>query len=68
MKILRRPEVVARTGLSATTIREREAAGTFPARVILGPFSVGWIEEEIDAWIKSLPRAAKAPRSPAAEQ
>jgi prophage regulatory protein len=33
-----------------------EAAGQFPARVQLGGCSVGWIEGEVDEWIRSRPR------------
>ncbi len=54
--ILRFPEVARRTGISRTTIWRRERANDFPRRVILGPNSTGWIEEEIDQWIASRPR------------
>ena len=53
MKILRKPGVLAKTGLSYPTIWRYIQAGTFPQQIELGPNSVGWIEEEIDAWIKS---------------
>jgi prophage regulatory protein len=53
MKILRKPELVAKTGQSYPTTYRQIQAGTFPQPVQLGPNSVGWIEEEIDAWIKS---------------
>jgi prophage regulatory protein len=56
MNILRKPAVLAKTGLSYPTIYRHIQAGTFPQQVELGPNSVGWIEEEIDAWIKSRPR------------
>lgn len=65
--ILRRPEVMRRTGLSKTGIWLKEKAGTFPQRVVLGPNSVGWREDEVEAWITARERAAAAPRSPAAE-
>jgi prophage regulatory protein len=68
VKILRRHEVVDRTRLSRDTIRRREHAGTFPRRVKLGPNSVGWIEEEVDAWIASRPRGTVCLESPAALQ
>jgi prophage regulatory protein len=29
------------------------AEGTFPKPVKLGPKAVGWVEEEIDAWIRA---------------
>jgi prophage regulatory protein len=53
MKFLRRNEVCERTGLSYPTIWRRERAGAFPARRSLGPNSVGWLEHEVDKWIKS---------------
>jgi predicted DNA-binding transcriptional regulator AlpA len=33
-----------------------EAAGEFPARVQLGKATVRWVESEVDAWARSLPR------------
>ncbi len=56
MKILRKPAMLAKTGQSYPTIYRQIQAGTFPQPVQLGPNSVGWIEEEVDAWIKSRPR------------
>jgi prophage regulatory protein len=56
MKILRRAEIVDRSGLSFPTIWRKIQAGTFPKPVQLGPNSVGWVEEEFEAWAKSLPR------------
>jgi prophage regulatory protein len=49
--ILRLRHVVARTGLSRSTIYERIQAGEFPAQVSLGARAVGWLEADIDAWI-----------------
>lgn len=49
--ILRLPEVKACTGLSRSTIYLRIAGGTFPAPISLGGRAVGWIEEEVDAWL-----------------
>lgn len=56
MKILRRPAVIDRSGLSYPTIWRKIQAGTFPQPVQLGPNSVGWLEEEVDAWIASRKR------------
>ncbi|WP_019568713.1 AlpA family transcriptional regulator [Thioalkalivibrio sp. ALMg13-2] len=51
-RILRLPSVKARTGLSRSTIYLRIAEGSFPAPIPLGGRAVGWIEEEVDNWIK----------------
>ena len=53
LSILRRKQVEARTGLARSTIYERIKAGTFPAPISLGEKSVGWIEAEIDAWLRT---------------
>jgi len=52
VRFLRLPEVMARTGLSRSTIYVRLAEGRFPRPVRLGPRAVGWIESEIDAWMQ----------------
>lgn len=46
--ILRLPAVQARTGLSRSTICARAAQGSFPEPVCV----VGWIQGEVDAWIR----------------
>ncbi|SFP62503.1 transcriptional regulator, AlpA family [Sphingomonas rubra] len=51
-RLLRFPEVHNRTGLSESTIRRREARGTFPGRVALGPRLVGWYESDVVAWVR----------------
>ena len=52
-RILRLPEVLARVGLSRSTVYQLMAAGDFPASVRLTPNSVGWRRDDIDAWIAS---------------
>ena len=60
--IIRKPRVTAKTGCSGRTVDRLEAAGKFPQRVQLGVNSVGWYEDEVDAWIESRPRGlAPAP-------
>ncbi|WP_404713162.1 helix-turn-helix transcriptional regulator [Sphingomonas sp. MMS24-J13] len=46
--LLRIKQVRARTGFSTATIYRREAAGTFPPRVRMGPRMVGWYESDIN--------------------
>jgi prophage regulatory protein len=55
--IIRLPAVMAKTGLSTSTIWRYEKAGDFPRRVQLGPNSVGWVVEEVDAWLEQRGRA-----------
>jgi prophage regulatory protein len=50
--ILRLPAVKASVGLSRSTIYLRIAEGTFPKPVSLGGRAVGWLQAEIDAWMK----------------
>jgi prophage regulatory protein len=51
--ILRRKQVVDRTGICLSSIYNFIAAGTFPKPISLGSRSVGWLENEIDEWILS---------------
>ena len=51
--ILRLPAVKARTGLSRSTIYLRLSQGTFPKKVSLGPRSIGFVESEVEDWIKA---------------
>lgn len=53
LTVLRRKQVEIRTGLSRSTIYARIAEGKFPRPIDLGGRAVGWIEAEIDAWLKS---------------
>jgi len=50
-RLLRIAEVVARTGLSKTTIWRLETAQKFPRRVRLSARATGWREFEVSDWI-----------------
>ena len=69
-RMLRVPEVLARTGLSRTTIWRRIRAGTFPAPIELGENSIGWPASAITEWLEDRPRrtydAETAPEAGAA--
>ena len=52
VRFLRLPEVLVRTGLSRSTIYVRLDQGRFPRPVSLGGRAVGWIEAEVDEWIR----------------
>ena len=51
VRFLRLPEVLARTGLSRSTVYVRLEQGRFPRPVSLGARAVGWIESEVDEWM-----------------
>ncbi len=62
-RVIRRPDVIRKTGLSRTTIHNLETAGSFPAHFLLTPRCAVWDEAEIDAWIASR-RVAPAAGAP----
>ena len=53
LSILRRKQVEERTGLSRSTIYLRIQEGSFPKPISLGERAVGWLENEIEAWLVS---------------
>ncbi len=50
-RIMRKPELFSKIGLSDATIWRMERTGKFPRRINLGGNSVGWFNAEIDAWL-----------------
>jgi len=51
MKVLRMKDVIAKLGLSRSTIYNLINAGDFPPSFRLHKQSVGWLESDIDEWI-----------------
>ncbi len=51
-RVLRKPEVLLRVGLSDPSIWRRERLGQFPKRISLGGKSVGWLASEINTWLE----------------
>ncbi|MGN5161330.1 helix-turn-helix transcriptional regulator [Aeromonas dhakensis] len=57
LTILRRKQVEARTGLSRSTIYAKlrpnlkRPRDYFPKPVSVGAKAVGWVEEEVEAWL-----------------
>ena len=49
-RLLRRPEVENRTGLSRARIYEKMDEGDFPRPVKIGVRAVAWVESEIVDW------------------
>ena len=52
-RILRLREVLARTGLSRSTLYRKLDDGTFPQRVHISRRCIGWHESTIDTWIQN---------------
>jgi len=50
-RIIRLKTVLARTGLSRSTIYRKIAEGTFPARLKISTNGTGWHESDINRWI-----------------
>lgn len=53
MRILKRPAVEAKAGLSRNHLYSQISEGRFPKPVRIGRKAVGWVESEVDAWIKA---------------
>ncbi|MDO6525368.1 AlpA family phage regulatory protein [Motilimonas sp. 1_MG-2023] len=53
-KIIRRPEVLAKTGFSKSTLYNRIKAGLFPLPISLGARAVGFVECECDKVIQAM--------------
>ena len=62
--IVRPKDLVEKTGLSRSTLRRMELAGTLPPRVKLGEYCVGWHSSDVDAWLNSLPLAQQVGDQP----
>lgn len=52
-RLLRRPEVEARTGLSRSTLYDWMKRGEFPQPVKLGARLVAWKESDVSEWLES---------------
>jgi prophage regulatory protein len=53
-QILRLPAVKQQTGLSRSTLYKLVSLGRFPKQIDLGGGrAVGWLESDVQAWIKS---------------
>ncbi len=53
LKILRRPQVESLTGMSRSSIYAMMADGTFPKPIRLTARAVGWVEDEVQEWLKT---------------
>ncbi len=60
-RMVRVTEILARLGVSRTTLWRKIRRGEFPALVQLGPNSCGLPEPELDQYLADLPRVRYAP-------
>ena len=51
LKILKRPDVQAMTGLGRSSIYAMMDTGNFPKQIKLAERSVGWLENEVQDWL-----------------
>lgn len=51
--ILRKHELRKATGLSDSTVWRLEQAGQFPRRIKLSKSAVGWLQSQVDLWLKN---------------
>jgi prophage regulatory protein len=65
-RIIRKPELFNKIGLSDASVWRMEKKGTFPKRISLGGNSCGWLSTEIEAWLadKALNRLGNTCRRP----
>ncbi|MFA7279051.1 MAG: AlpA family transcriptional regulator [Sterolibacterium sp.] len=57
--VLRLHAVIARTGLSRSTIYSKVKQGEFPPPINLGVRAVGWLDSEVDSWLESRVQASR---------
>ncbi len=50
-RIIRLKAVLARTGLSRSTLYRKIGDGTFPRQIPISAHGAGWYESAIDRWI-----------------
>ncbi|RTD94086.1 AlpA family phage regulatory protein [Variovorax atrisoli] len=56
--IYRKNIVLAKFGISETTLRRWMSSEKFPRPRQLGPRAVGWVAAEVDSWLEERPVAA----------
>ncbi len=61
-RLLRLPDVEARTGLKKSAIYAGMKAGTFPSCIKLGPRAAAWPSSAVDAWIAERIREGRQDR------
>jgi prophage regulatory protein len=58
--ILRLPQLKTKVGLSRSSIYAAIALGRFPPPIHLGPRSRGWLESDVEAWVRQQVESSRA--------
>lgn len=61
-RIIRLKSVLARTGLSRSTVYRKIAEGTFPAQIKISVNGAGWRESDVNKWVADLSDGGATPR------
>jgi prophage regulatory protein len=62
LRVLRIAEVLHQTGLGKTKLYALQAEGSFPKGIKITSYAVGWIEDEVQAWINGRITASRPQR------
>jgi prophage regulatory protein len=60
-RLLRLQQVIDRTGMSRSTLYTWVAQGRMPAPVCISDRTTGWVEQEIEDFVRSRIAAARTP-------
>lgn len=52
-RLIRLPEVIARTGLSRSTIYNYIEDGTFPKQIKIGKRAMAFVDSEVEEWVQT---------------
>lgn len=58
-RIMRLPEVLAKIGISRSTLYRAVSGGEFPKPIRLGRRAIGWNQPAVDAWLASRVAASR---------
>jgi prophage regulatory protein len=61
MQVLRLPQVRQVTGLGRSMIYQLEAERRFPRRIKIGARAVGWLQDEVQAWVAARVKRSRGP-------
>lgn len=64
VNIIRLPDVMARTGLSRSSVFLKVKTGDMPPPIKLGVRATGWVASEIDTWIEQRVAASRPTTRP----